>query len=57
MLSAEESYTESQWQEELLQIILLLYPKYIYLFKEAPKFFNNSINIDSGIEFSLSPPM
>lgn len=36
MLSAEESYTESQWQEELLQIILLLYPKYIYLFKEAP---------------------
>jgi hypothetical protein len=36
MLDAEESYTESQWQEELLQIILLLYPKYIYLFKEVP---------------------
>lgn len=36
MLSDEVSYSETQWQEELLQIILLLYPKYIYVFKEAP---------------------
>ena len=36
MLDNEVSYNEHQWQEELLQIILLLYPKYIYLFKEAP---------------------
>lgn len=36
MLNAEESYSESQWQEELLQIILFLYPKYIHVFKEAP---------------------
>ena len=36
MLDDEVSYTESQWQEELLQIILLLYPKYMYVFKEAP---------------------
>lgn len=30
------SYNENQWQKELLQIILFLYPKYIYAFKEAP---------------------
>lgn len=36
MLGDEASYSEAQWQEELLQIVLLLYPKYIYLFKEAP---------------------
>lgn len=36
MLNSEVSYSEDQWQEELLQIILLLYPKYIYVFKEAP---------------------
>jgi len=36
MLNDEVSYSETQWQEELLQIILLLYPKYIYVFKEAP---------------------
>ncbi|MCG7862021.1 MAG: DUF4263 domain-containing protein [Candidatus Thiodiazotropha endolucinida] len=36
MLKDEISYTEAQWQEELLQVILLLYPKYIYVFKEAP---------------------
>jgi hypothetical protein len=36
MLEDEFSYTEAQWQEELLQIILLLYPKYLHVFKEAP---------------------
>jgi len=36
MLDDEISYTEAQWQEELLEIILLLYPKYIHVFKEAP---------------------
>ncbi|WP_237133820.1 Shedu immune nuclease family protein [Pseudohongiella sp. O18] len=36
MLEKEESYSETQWQEEILQIILLLYPKYILAFKEAP---------------------
>ena len=36
MLDDEISYAEAQWQEELLQIILLLYPKYIHAFKEAP---------------------
>lgn len=44
MLDDEVSYSEAQWQEELLQIILLLYPKYIYVFKEAPvrDTYNNS---------------
>lgn len=36
MLDDEYSYSEAQWQEELLQIVLLLYPKYIYVFKEVP---------------------
>ena len=36
MLDSENSYTEKQWQEEILQIILFLYPKYIHVFKEAP---------------------
>lgn len=36
MLKSETSYTEKQWQIEILQIILLLYPKYIFVFKEVP---------------------
>ncbi|OPY85319.1 MAG: hypothetical protein A4E71_02140 [Smithella sp. PtaU1.Bin162] len=36
MLDSEESYNEKQWQAEILQIILLLYPKYICVFPEAP---------------------
>ena len=36
MLSSEDTYSEKQWQNEILQIILLLYPKYIHAFKEAP---------------------
>lgn len=35
MLDNELSYTENQWQEEILQIILLLFPKYIAVFKEV----------------------
>ncbi len=36
MLQSENSYNEKQWQNEILDIILLLYPKYIFAFKEAP---------------------
>jgi hypothetical protein len=36
MLGSADSYTEAQWQEEILQIVQLLYPKYIRAFKEAP---------------------
>jgi hypothetical protein len=36
MLDTEDGYSEKQWQEEILQILLLLYPKYIYVFREVP---------------------
>lgn len=36
MLENENSYNEMQWQTEILQIIRLLYPKYICVFKGAP---------------------
>lgn len=36
MLQHETAYNEKQWQNEILDIILLLYPKYIFAFKEAP---------------------
>lgn len=36
MLENEPSYSEKQWQKELLKIILLLFPKYIKAFPEAP---------------------
>ena len=35
MLAKEEEYTENQWQKEILQIILLFYPKYIQAFTEV----------------------
>lgn len=36
MLIQEGEYSERNWQEEILQIILLLYPKYVFVFKEVP---------------------
>ena len=36
MLADEINYGENQWQDEILQIILLLFPKYLYVFKETP---------------------
>jgi hypothetical protein len=36
MLANEETYSEAKWQAEILQIILLLYPKYIRAFEKAP---------------------
>jgi len=52
MLADEDSYSEAQWQDELLQIVLFLYPKYIYVFKEAPvrDTYNNS---DRSIDYLL----
>jgi hypothetical protein len=49
MLDDEVSYSENRWQDEILQIILLLYPKYIHVFKEAPvrdTYNNKNRNID-----------
>jgi hypothetical protein len=36
MLAGAETYTEPQWQKEILQVIRFLYPKYICAFPEAP---------------------
>lgn len=33
MLESENGYSEDQWQNEILEIVLLLYPKYICSFK------------------------
>jgi hypothetical protein len=35
MLSNQASYNEKQWQVEILQIMLLLFPKYIRVFSEV----------------------
>lgn len=35
MLNTENEYNEKQWQEEMLEIIRFLYPKYIHVFKET----------------------
>lgn len=35
MLKAEEGYLEKDWQKEILQILQLLYPKYINVFEEV----------------------
>lgn len=36
MLDEEDQYIEKQWQSEILQILQLLFPKYIRVFEEAP---------------------
>jgi hypothetical protein len=35
MLNNEVEYNEKRWQIEILQILLLLFPKYIFVFKEV----------------------
>ncbi|WP_159078964.1 Shedu immune nuclease family protein [Orrella marina] len=36
MLVSADTYSESQWQAEILQVIQFLYPKYVCAFPEAP---------------------
>ena len=36
MLARADTYSESQWQSEILQVIQFLYPKYVCTFPEAP---------------------
>lgn len=36
MLQGEEGYNENQWQQEIVDILILLYPKYIAVFSEVP---------------------
>lgn len=35
MLESEDSYNEKQWQKEIIQILLLLFPKYIHVFENV----------------------
>ncbi|MET3115718.1 hypothetical protein AAKU52_003475 [Pedobacter sp. CG_S7] len=35
MLHQQTGYSENQWQEEILTIITLIYPKYVYAFKSV----------------------
>jgi hypothetical protein len=52
MLSGAATYNETQWQAEILQVLLFLYPKYIKAFREAPV--RDSIaNKDRSIDFLL----
>ncbi len=52
MLGATDSYSEAQWQEEILQVIQLLYPKYVRAFKEG--LVRDSLaNKDRSIDFLL----
>lgn len=36
LASSDGVYSDPQWQEEILQVLLFLYPKYIKAFREAP---------------------
>lgn len=52
MLNSENNFTEKQWQEEIIQIILLLFPKYIAVFEEVTfkDIYNNKIRrLDYGL--------
>jgi hypothetical protein len=35
MLEHSSSYSEKQWQDEILQIVLFIFPRYIHAFKEG----------------------
>jgi hypothetical protein len=52
MLDNEVKYSEDQWQSEILQLILLLYPKYIKAFKEV-KFKDIYSNKTRRLDFGL----
>lgn len=53
MLAAPEgAYNETQWQEEILQVLLFVYPKYIKAFREAPVR-DSLANKDRSIDFLL----
>jgi hypothetical protein len=47
MLNDEDNYNEKTWQAEIVDILLLLYPKYIAVFTEVP------VNADDVKEKSL----
>lgn len=51
MLANEQSYNEKQWQNEILQILQLLYPKYIAVFDEVK--IKDTDNHDRRLDFLL----
>ena len=52
MLGSSEPYHEPQWQAEILQVLLFLYPKYIKAFREAPVR-DSLANMKRSIDFLL----
>jgi hypothetical protein len=52
MLGNTDAYNETEWQNEILQIIQFLYPKYIKAFREAPVW-DSLANKDRSIDFLL----
>lgn len=52
MLGFANTYNESQWQAEILQVIRFLYPKYVCAFPEAPVR-DTLANKDRKIDFLL----
>jgi Domain of unknown function (DUF4263) len=54
MLLHEIEYSEHQWQEEILQIVLLLYPKYVFVFREVPVYSKYTDGIkEKSLDFLL----
>lgn len=51
MLSNEIKYSENQWQEEILQIVLLIFPKYIAVFDEVR--FKDTNNQNRRLDYGL----
>jgi hypothetical protein len=52
MLGSPDPYHETQWQAEILQVLLFLYPKYIKAFREAPVR-DSLANKERSIDFLL----
>lgn len=52
MLNNENTYTENQWQEEILQFVLLIFPKYITVFSEM-RFKDIDNNKTRRLDFGL----
>ena len=52
MLESETEYTEHQWQVEILEIVLLLNPRYLYAVREAP-ILDSVAGKDRSVDFML----
>ena len=48
MLDSEAEYSESRWQAEIVDLLLLIYPKYVRAFREAPV-----LDQDAGVTRSV----